>query len=217
MQEIRQQAGQPINVLVHSAAYLPEHGSIFNIDAKEFYTSTRTNIEGSFNIAKAFLAVSDPSATVLNITSGNAFMPVGPMFTDMIGYTVGKAGGQKVFDFLQMENPEMRVVNVQPGVVASDMNSKASKVPPMDTGLFGFRQGRQDTDRTSADLPGHFCVWLCSSDADFLKGRTVFANWDVDEMKAMADKIKKSQSLVLTLEGFPWFEGERSMAFEKFA
>jgi hypothetical protein len=33
------------------------------------------------------------------------------------------------------------------------------------------------------DLPAHFAVWAASPEAEFLHGRFVLANWDVDEMK----------------------------------
>jgi NAD(P)-dependent dehydrogenase (short-subunit alcohol dehydrogenase family) len=34
------------------------------------------------------------------------------------------------------------------------------------------------------NLPGHFAVWAASSEASFLHGRFVWANWDVDELKS---------------------------------
>ncbi|KAG6363826.1 hypothetical protein INS49_008929 [Diaporthe citri] len=33
-------------------------------------------------------------------------------------------------------------------------------------------------------LPEHFLVWMASPEACYLHGRTVWANWDVDELKA---------------------------------
>lgn len=32
-------------------------------------------------------------------------------------------------------------------------------------------------------LPGNFAVWAASTEAEFLHGRFVWANWDVDELK----------------------------------
>jgi hypothetical protein len=46
---------------------------------------------------------------------------------------VSKAASVKLFDCVQGENPEMRIVNVQPGVVDTPMNDK-SGVPGMDDG-----------------------------------------------------------------------------------
>jgi hypothetical protein len=36
---------------------------------------------------------------------------------------------------------------------------------------------------------GGFCVWLTSECRDWLSGRYVIANWDVEELEAMKDDI----------------------------
>jgi hypothetical protein len=51
------------------------------------------------------------------------------------------------------------------------------------------------------DLPAHFLVWLVSSEAEFLKGKFVWVNWDVDELKDRADEIKGSLLLTILLNG----------------
>lgn len=53
------------------------------------------------------------------------------------------------------------------------------------------------------ELPAHFQVWLASPEADFLKGKFVWANWDVDELKAHADEIKSTKLLRVLLNGVP--------------
>ncbi len=45
-------------------------------------------------------------------------------------------------------------------------------------------------------------VWASSPEAEFLKGRLVWANWDVDELKARKDEIIKQDKLVLSLAGW---------------
>lgn len=42
----------------------------------------------------------------------------------------------------------------------------------------------------TAELGAHFAVWLSSSEADFLKGRFLWSNWDVDELKAKKELIE---------------------------
>jgi hypothetical protein len=47
-------------------------------------------------------------------------------------------------------------------------------------------------------------VWLSSPEAVFLKGRFVWANWDIDELKAKAEEFKNNPSLLTTgLLGWP--------------
>ncbi|CAG9945425.1 unnamed protein product [Clonostachys rosea f. rosea IK726] len=90
----------------------------------------------------------------------------------------------KMFDFVQVEHPEWHVVQIQPGVIATDLNTR-----------FDFPK----TD--DPKLPSQLLVWLASPEASFLKGKFVWANWDVDELKARADEIKNSLLLRVSLNG----------------
>jgi hypothetical protein len=46
-------------------------------------------------------------------------------------------------------------------------------------------------------------VWLASPEAKFLKGKFVWVNWDVDDLKERADEIKSSALLTTGLHGVP--------------
>jgi hypothetical protein len=52
-------------------------------------------------------------------------------------------------------------------------------------------------------LPGHFNVWIASSEAEFLKGKFVWANWDVTELKELAKEVEESMLLRICLNGVP--------------
>jgi hypothetical protein len=53
------------------------------------------------------------------------------------------------------------------------------------------------------DLPANFIVWLTSPDAAFLQGKLVWANWDVDELKAKKNELVGSPQLTVGLIGWP--------------
>lgn len=42
----------------------------------------------------------------------------------------------------------------------------------------------------SENLPAQYAVWLCSPEADFLKGRFLWAQWDVEELMAKKAAIE---------------------------
>ena len=46
-------------------------------------------------------------------------------------------------------------------------------------------------------------VWIVSDEAKFLRGKLVWCNWDVDEMKAKKDKFTKDGDFNLGLLGWP--------------
>ncbi|KAH6674227.1 hypothetical protein B0J14DRAFT_699935 [Halenospora varia] len=59
----------------------------------------------------------------------------------------------------------------------------------------------RSADDKESDLPGYFAVWLASPEAKFLKGKFVWANWDVDELRLRAKEIMEPKALELTLVG----------------
>ena len=53
-------------------------------------------------------------------------------------------------------------------------------------------------------LPAGFMVWHASPESRFLKGKYLWANWDVDELKARKEEIEGSNFLELGLIGWPF-------------
>ena len=56
---------------------------------------------------------------------------------------------------------------------------------------------------TLVSLPSSFNVWLTGAEARFLKGKFLWANWDVEELKAQAEEIEASTRLSIALGGWP--------------
>jgi hypothetical protein len=53
-------------------------------------------------------------------------------------------------------------------------------------------------------LPASFNVWLASPEARFLKGKFLWANWDVNELKAKAQEIEAGAQFSIGLVGWPF-------------
>lgn len=53
----------------------------------------------------------------------------------------------------------------------------------------------------TASLPGAFAVWCASADSESLRGKFLWANWDVDELKAR--ELQGTQQLTMGLLGWP--------------
>lgn len=53
----------------------------------------------------------------------------------------------------------------------------------------------------AVELPAHFLVWIASHEAAFLRNKFVWANWDVEELKARAEEIETSSLLRVSLNG----------------
>jgi len=59
---------------------------------------------------------------------------------------------------------------------------------------------------SQVQLPAHFTVWLASDDAKFLKGRFVWASWDIEEMKTKEKLITQGETWTTGLQGWPKLE-----------
>lgn len=53
-------------------------------------------------------------------------------------------------------------------------------------------------------LSAGFNVWVASPEARFLKGKFLWANWDVDELKARAKELEEGTQLSMGLVGWPF-------------
>lgn len=56
------------------------------------------------------------------------------------------------------------------------------------------------------ELPSHFSVWLRSEDAKFLRGRFVWANWDVEQLIEQRERIESGLLLTANCIGWPFDE-----------
>lgn len=177
-----------IDVMVSNAAMTGPLDPVETVDTKEFLHAVNFNVEGSLYVAQAFLRHAAKDAVAIDVNSSAAHLNFGPGFSS---YSVGKLAVYRLWDSLGFANPNMSVFHIQPGVVPTDMNSAAGGVEAVGEG-----------DHVS--LPGCFNVWLASSEAQFLKGKFLWTNWDVDELKTRAKEIEESRQLNVDLVGWPF-------------
>ncbi|RFU26114.1 hypothetical protein B7463_g10223, partial [Scytalidium lignicola] len=152
-----------IGVVVSNAGYLPDSASIRDVDINDWWKTFEINTKGAFIVTQAFVQHADPGASLINVNSAVAHVP---HMGDFSSYGASKLASLKIAQATQSEHPELRVFSIQPGLIDTETSSKSS-VPGEDT----------------PELPASFMVWLATPETDFLKGRMVWANWDVEELK----------------------------------
>ncbi|CAM1502657.1 Fc.00g074330.m01.CDS01 [Cosmosporella sp. VM-42] len=180
-----------IHVLVSGAAMIGPQDPMRDVDPDKFLEALEQNFRGSLFVAQAFLRYASPDAVAINISSSAAHLNYIPGFAP---YSVAKLGIFRLWDSLAFENPKISVFHVQPGVVNTAMNKEAGGVD-----LAGFED--------DVSLPAGFSVWLASPEARFLKGKFLWANWDVDELKTRAEEIESTTQLSIGLVGWPFQKG----------
>lgn len=193
------------DVLVNNAAYQPFLATFQDTSLDDWKLAFDVNAKGSFIVVTAFLRHAKKNATVINVSSilahwGNA---EGHLIKQS-SYSASKIAMTRAMEILQKENPELRVISLHPGLIVTPMSIKAgAKGVSIDSGKashYPFANSRM-IDASIANLPAHFIVWATNPEADFLKGRMVWANWDVEELKAKANEIIESDLLTLGLHG----------------
>jgi len=177
-----------IHVLVSNAAMIGPQDPVRDVDGDKFLEAIQQNLKGSLFVAQAFLRYASTDAVAIDVSSSAAHLNFGPGFAS---YSIAKLAIFRLWDSLAFANPEISVFHVQPGVVDTAMNKESGGIDAL-----GFED--------DVSLPAGFHVWLASPEAHFLKGKFLWANWDVDELKAQAKEIEASTQLSIGLVGWPF-------------
>ncbi|KAF7536568.1 hypothetical protein G7054_g4407 [Neopestalotiopsis clavispora] len=179
-----------LDVLVSNAAVSGPREPLTEADPHAFLEAIQQNLGGALWMSLAFARHAAPNATVVNVSSSAAHMNFGGVYAS---YSVAKWANYRLWDLLGHQFPDLRVFHIQPGIVDTAMNREAGGVAA---------SGHED----KASLPAGFMVWLASPEAQFLKGKFLWTNWDVDELKAKAEEIQSGSFLNLDLVGWPFSE-----------
>ena len=192
-----------IDVLVNNAGYLPDNLSIADSDIEEWWRAYDVNVKAALFVTRAMLKNTASNVVLINMSAKLAHTP--PM-SGLSAYATSKLASAKLFEYVQFEEPSLRVFNLHPGIIATDMSEKARVVARAmlcNLTLVRFSSSRCIFANPSIDqLPAHFSVWLASPEGAFLKGKFVWANWDVDEIKAHAKEIESTNIFTIGMTGF---------------
>jgi NAD(P)-dependent dehydrogenase (short-subunit alcohol dehydrogenase family) len=116
-----------IDVLVNNAGYLDEHKALAESDPNDYWHCFEVNVKGPVVTTQAFLKVTQPGATIINISSPSAVIPLVPSISAHSG---SKLAVSKIMECVHHENPDLRVFNVQPGFINTDMAKRAGLISP---------------------------------------------------------------------------------------
>lgn len=172
------------DIFVNGAAYLPKSTTIAGSDDEDWFRTFEVSVKFIQHWSTHFRPKARPNATYISLSAAAAAVPasVVPLKS---AYASMKVASLKLDEFIALENPTMRVFTLDPGLVATRM----------------YRQSRE-TFTGMPDAPDDIslcsdvCVWLVSPEADFLRGRFVSANFDVDELMARKEEFERDPTLL---------------------
>ncbi|KAJ5274866.1 hypothetical protein N7497_005474 [Penicillium chrysogenum] len=172
-----------VDVLVLCAAVVHRQVKATEVSAKEIQDAFDVNVIAPFNITKAYLETPLPAGgtkTIINITSAAA-QTRSPF---RVGYGPSKAAITQVMQHFawERESEAVRVFSFHPGVFYTP----------------SVAEHYAEDARVWEDinLPAHFAVWLAGPESGFLNGRYVWANWDVDELIMLKDRLSEDRSFL---------------------
>ena len=178
------------DIFVHAAAYLPDKGTLTSTDFDDWWKGFEVNVKFSHHFAKHFLSKCRPNATYISLSTGAVHGPAVAM-ANSSAYVTSKLAAFKLDEFLATENPGLRVFTVHPGIV--------------DTHMFRKHQGGPAKAGDDGRLSGHFMLWVASPESEFMRGRYMWANWDVNELKDKKTQIESDPFLLRPgTGGFPF-------------
>ncbi|OJD40260.1 short-chain dehydrogenase reductase sdr [Diplodia corticola] len=206
---IRQRLGDggDVDILIANAAVLDQGETTLDYDPAVIANSFATNVFGNLNLARGFLAPELPAVPKTSLLPGLA--PIGgakdttsvppPPARAKVLIEVSTAAaylllpGQAVYStsklasthFLRHLQAELDLLPGRPVRVHSFHPGAVLSPGVRDLGVV---EGMMPQDDES--LPGGFATWLASPAAEFLKGRLVWANWDVGEMVGMKERFE---------------------------
>ncbi|KAJ5627008.1 hypothetical protein N7528_004435 [Penicillium herquei] len=178
------------DIMILAAGYIAPKSEMRNASVDEWWQNFETNVKGTIIAAKVFLPTANPVRSAVVALTAIVVFPTARLVGNS-GYISSKLTLVKIMEFLAAENPKVFAAAMHPGMVETEI----------------FRRSGADPTKVpidSVDLPAEFLVWLTSPEAEFLKGRYVMANWDVDELRAKADQIKSGLLLTSGIHGWPF-------------
>ncbi|KAI1779463.1 putative NADP(+)-dependent dehydrogenase [Hypoxylon cercidicola] len=195
-----------IDILVHCAGVLAPVVPLLQADPATFLDGYRTTVVGTLAVAQA-VVLANKSAnednesreiTFVNLTTAGILFPP---FSGMGAYVSSKMAAVKLLQAFAAENHHVRLHNVHPGFLDTAMSTQLAQTTKLP---FAF---------DDISLPADFLVWITSPEANFLKGKLVFAAWDVEELKNRKKEIvggpQQSGELWLGFQGFPRYIGDQ--------
>ncbi|KAL7969053.1 NAD(P)-binding protein [Trichoderma sp. SZMC 28014] len=120
-----------VDIFVNNAGSLPPLKPVAKYDAATFMRAFEMNVLTSLNAIQAFLPVAGADPILLNVSTNLAHIRPIP---SMPAYAASKAAQLKMVEHFATENPELHVVSIQPGVIATEIAGPDSDMEGQDEG-----------------------------------------------------------------------------------
>ncbi|KAM7188060.1 hypothetical protein V8F20_010715 [Naviculisporaceae sp. PSN 640] len=177
-----------LDVLIPNAAAAYDWTpNLADSDVPNWLNCLSVSLNGTYLVARYFLPLVLNST--LKIFIGLSSVGALTLTPGSSGYQVAKIGVMKLVEFIDQEYWRQGViaVSIHPGGVDTDLSRSLPEE------FYGFLED-------SPELAGDWMVWLAASGRkEWLAGRYVWVNWDVEELEQRKEEIVEGNLLKLRL------------------
>jgi NAD(P)-dependent dehydrogenase (short-subunit alcohol dehydrogenase family) len=177
-----------LDILVSNAGYLDPEKFIADSDPAEWWRSVEINFRGPYLVARSFIPLllqkRNGLKSVCNVVSIGAHM----LLPGMSAYNTSKLAVCRFTEYEDAEYSSQGLIafSIHPGGVQTEMGLKL----PAEK-----RVMLTDTHELVSDTT----VWLTGQRREWLKGRYVSVQWDMQQLEAQAPEIVKKDLLKVKL------------------
>ncbi|KAL8804731.1 MAG: hypothetical protein Q9182_002423 [Xanthomendoza sp. 2 TL-2023] len=183
-----QECCESIDVLVNNAGYLSKFQTITESDPDDWWKSWETNIYGTYLMTRSFLPLllKGSGKTIINLTSMAAQLLV----DGASAYSTGKLAILRFSEFTNLECSAQGILaySIHPGSIGTEMVARVMSQDSLDA--FAV-----DT----LELASNTIVYLTQNRQEWLAGRYISVNWDMEEFFAKKDEIVEKDLLKVRL------------------
>ncbi|KZS87417.1 NAD-P-binding protein [Sistotremastrum niveocremeum HHB9708] len=159
---------------------MDEHHSLTQEDPDDWWRTMEVNVRGVYNVAHFALPYLDKTSGYFVIISSSAAQMRAPFAS---AYCISKHAVGRLNEFVKIEHPNVKSIALHPGGILTAMSARIPQVAAYLT----------DT----LQLPAGTTLQLTSGRFDWLNGRYVSANWDLEELELVwKEKIIATEALV---------------------
>jgi NAD(P)-dependent dehydrogenase (short-subunit alcohol dehydrogenase family) len=177
-----------LDILVNNAGYLPEFKTVIESDPTEWWKAWEVNVKGTFLCCHYFLpfVLNSKTKTVINLSSIGAHT----LSYGASSYQTSRFANVRLNEFLarEYEDDELIAISIHPGGIKTDM---AANFPEM----LHFSLADEPT------LPADTIIWLAKERRNWLNGRFVWSNWDLEEVESKQDLIVENDLFKFRMTG----------------
>ncbi|EPS39433.1 hypothetical protein H072_6780 [Dactylellina haptotyla CBS 200.50] len=180
--QVGEKFGGSVDLLINNAGYLEEWAPFAETKPDEWWKTWEVNIKGLYLCSVHFipLVLESSTKTIFNISSNGAHNTT----TGASAYQTTKFAVCRLTEFMTNDHWEKGLVAIalHPGSVMTELAS-------------GMPEHMHKLLIDNPELPGDAMVWFGKERREWLAGRFVCINWDVEELEARKQEIVEKDLL----------------------